>query len=122
MVVARDSTESYVQGQIKIEEFVWYHLAYVFSDKSELAIYVNGKMSGKIIDSVYPATNEILQINYFGITRDDEYLGNFQLDDVKLYSVALNQVHIQMDMKTRSGIATGICDSFSSKKLNRLKL
>jgi hypothetical protein len=37
------------------------------------------------------------------------YVGNYMLDEVRLYNKALSQAQVQLDMAAASGIASGIC-------------
>jgi hypothetical protein len=120
-VTGKDSKQSTLRSKVERKTDKWYHLAYVYSGFDGF-VYVNGQLSGKETDMVYSFGIPITRLdNYFGISDDGKNVVNFQLDEIKIYSEALNQAQIQIDMNTTSGIAAGICDDFYSptKKSNR---
>jgi hypothetical protein len=96
----------------------WNHLAYVYKGNSA-TLYKNG-----IFDTVFPflpassSINTTRQFNYFGrgLKPDREYNKKVVLDDIKIYSRALTQAEVQIDMNTTdvSVLLTGICDQNSS--------
>jgi hypothetical protein len=105
----------YVNGLIKTPPGAWNHLAYVY-ENLDLRIYVNGALStasgsvrgSSLISS--SSVNTTRLFNYLGMAKLDQfYVGDFMLDEVKLYNKALSQAQVQLDMAAASGVASGIC-------------
>jgi hypothetical protein len=78
----------------------WYHIAFVYSGTTG-TIYVNGTMSdtrtGFTSSSLINASR---LYNYFGGSYSNNYIGDVQLDEIKLYNKGLTQAQVQLDMNT----------------------
>jgi hypothetical protein len=87
------------ENNIDIPLHTWYHLSFVFKDKST-EIYKNGTSIGFDSSTINTSSlNTTRVINFFGRAVEG-YVGDFYLDEIKLFNKVLTKEQIMMDFNS----------------------
>ena len=77
----------------------WQHVAFTFSPLKDASIYVNGKLTAQLVNPQVRPNNVTRTKNYIGKSYStNDGLANAIFDELKIFSVALNQSQVQFEM------------------------
>lgn len=95
---AKNGNSDYIiNSSTVVEPGRWYHVAVVYTNKTNRKIYVNGNLQGSDIRSVNLPNMDVLGIARWADRTPSGYF-NGSIDEVKIWKATLTQTQIEADM------------------------